>query len=115
MKQVCVVLLGLGLLLGLLAGPGWAAGSQVPEAVSIGVYINQIPELDVKTNTFLADFYLWLRWKGKIDPTHSFELMNAMDRTNLWKEAGFKDANGVDKPEQLPNGTRYQEFHIQIG
>ena len=103
------------LLWGLAALPAAAAArpATVPQAVSIGVYINQIPALDVKTNTFLADFYIWLRWKGKLDPTHSFEIMNAMDRTNLWKEASFRDASGQEKPEELPNGTRYQEYHMQ--
>ncbi len=40
-----------------------------PEEVHIGLFLHHVPELDLRTNSYLADFYLWFRWNGPLDPT----------------------------------------------
>jgi hypothetical protein len=44
------------------------------EKVYVGVYLNQIPEMNLKENHFTADFYVWFRYK-----TESFEPWKSCD------------------------------------
>ena len=37
-----------------------------PQAVMVGIYVNQITSIDIKNNNFLADFYLWFRWQDAL-------------------------------------------------
>jgi len=44
--------------------------------VEIGIYLLDLYDLDLKSGSFIGDFYLWLRWKDdELDPT-KFEFMN---------------------------------------
>src|SRR5262245_30141278 len=44
-----------------------------PERVTIGLFLDHVPVIDLHSNTYIADFYIWFRWKGDIDPTASYE------------------------------------------
>ncbi len=96
-----------------LAAEPTAAPSEGPEVVYVGTYIHHIPEIDLKANTYQADFYMWFRWKGPIDPTKSFEFMNVADLSALVKTPIYVDDQGNSQPEQLDDGSLYQQFHIQ--
>jgi hypothetical protein len=37
------------------------------------MYLNNIQDLDQVDNTFYADFFLWMRWRGEQNPTRTFE------------------------------------------
>ena len=37
-----------------------------PAKVVVGAYINDIQQLDFKSNNYAVDFYVWFRWKGAI-------------------------------------------------
>jgi hypothetical protein len=78
-----------------------------PEKVYVGIYLKEVPTIDLKANTYLADFYLWFRWKGDIDPTASFEFTNAVQAWDMMKTAVY------DQPDSLPDGSLYQVFHVQ--
>ncbi len=78
-----------------------------PQKVFVGIYLKEVPTIDLKSNTYMADFYLWFRWKGDIDPTESFELTNAVQAWDMLKAPIY------DAPETLDDGSRYQVFHIQ--
>jgi hypothetical protein len=84
-----------------------------PETVIVGAYLNQVASIDVKANTFLADFYLWFRWSGPIDPTLTFEMPNAIEPWSFSKEIVYKDGAGAPKAEVLPDGCMLQQLHIQ--
>ncbi|HVO30338.1 MAG TPA: hypothetical protein VMV18_06365, partial [bacterium] len=84
-----------------------------PEKVTVGVYLKQLPDIDVKTNTYTMDFYLWFRWKGDIDPTKSFEFVNGIEPNNTSKVAAYTDDSGNAKPDTLPDGSSYQTYHVQ--
>lgn len=44
--------------------------------VHVGVYVNQFKSIDIKTNTFVVDFWVWFRWKGDgINPLETFEVV----------------------------------------
>jgi hypothetical protein len=46
--------------------------------VTVGVYVNQMPMMSLKDNKFQWDFYIWFRWRGKLDkpPFETFEIVN---------------------------------------
>ena len=42
---------------------------EAPVKVVVGAYINDIQELDFKTNSYAIDLYVWFRWKGAASAT----------------------------------------------
>ncbi|MEO0126469.1 MAG: hypothetical protein ABIL44_01805 [candidate division WOR-3 bacterium] len=53
------------------------AQEQKPEQVYVGIYLNQITSISLKDNQFVADFYIWFRWKDKnLNPLESFDVVN---------------------------------------
>jgi hypothetical protein len=89
------------------------APSLSPQIVTVGVYLDHVPELDLKANSFVADFYLWFVWKGNIDPTQTVEFTNVLNPQELSKVPANVDSAGNSKPEILPDGRSYQSFHVQ--
>lgn len=48
-----------------------------PDEVLAGVYVSNIQSVSQATNSFDADFYVWLRWRNPdLDPTAGVEVMN---------------------------------------
>lgn len=80
------------------------AGSQ---QVKIGFYPVAIYDLDQASNTFYADAYVWLRWKGEIDPSSTIEF------TNMVEEWGKLMEPLMEEPKQLPDGSKYQQFRVE--
>ncbi len=89
-----------------------SAETTAPEKVLVGLYLQNIPEIDIKTNSFTAEFYLWFVWKGDIDPTLTYELTNAVNVTELTKVPIFVDKSGNSAPDLLPDGRHLQQFHV---
>jgi hypothetical protein len=52
------------------------AQSDAPQQTYVGIYINDIHGLDLKSSTYTVDFYIWFRWRGNLDPSN-FEFLNA--------------------------------------
>lgn len=84
-----------------------------PEEVFIGLYLHHVPELDVSSNSYLADFYLWFRWRGELDPTETFEFTNLVEGWDVMREALYVDDDDNPAPEELPDGYLYQVYHVQ--
>jgi len=102
-------LLGLGkkllLVLFLSASTLWA---QKQEKVTVGVYVNDVQKLDLKTHSYMMDAYIWFRWKNPdLDPSATFEFINSTESWGHMKTLDF------EKPIQLPNGEYYQVVRIQ--
>lgn len=86
----------------------------VPRPVYVGIYLNDVPELDLDTNRYLVDFYLWFRWQGDdIDPSSTFEFMNAVESWDQLHAPVYTDDDGNALAEDLGDGWRYQVFHVQ--
>lgn len=86
----------------------------VPRPVYVGIYLNSVPSLDLETNRYLVDFYLWFRWQGDdIDPSTTFEFMNAVESWDQLHAAVYTDDDGNALPDDLGDGWRYQVFHVQ--
>lgn len=63
--------------------------------------------LDMEEHSFYADFYIWFRWKGKIDPT-SFEFVNLIEK---WSKTSEVSGDGRDSV--LKDGSHYRIFRVE--
>lgn len=88
--------------------PAEAAAQEGPEQVTVGIYINDIQQLDLHTYTYMVDFYIWLRWRDpELDPAASIEFMNA---SQPWDALATQL---YDEPVPQPDGSLYQAIRYQ--
>jgi len=80
---------------------------KAPQKVYVGYYLNRVVNLDLKQNTYWMDFYIWFRWKGPLDPTESFEIMNGYEK---WGATQVAENESV---RVLPDGYKYKEMHME--
>lgn len=81
---------------------------QTPNEILVGAYINDIQQLDFKTNNYAIDLYVWFRWKAPdIDPSKTMEFMNRYTSGDNLREAL------MDEPEAMPDGSRYAIIRYQ--
>lgn len=76
------------------------------QQVYTGVYLMNLYNLDINEYSFYADFYLWFRWKGDIDPSN-IEFVNAVEK---W---GFTQNMFYEEPRLLPDGYYYNGMRIE--
>ena len=88
------------------------SASESLQTVTVGLYLQNIPEIDIKSNSFSAEFYLWFRWKGEVDPTLTYQLTNATTVSDLSQIPVYTDGSGAPKAEELPDGYKLQTFHV---
>ncbi|MEA2931850.1 MAG: hypothetical protein QOI56_635, partial [Actinomycetota bacterium] len=87
------------------------AGQGGPQVVKVGLFVENISNLDLQEGSFQADFYLWFVWKGDIDPTKTYELTNALP-LQLAAVAGSTTEDGTPVPDVQPDGN-HQVFHVK--
>lgn len=120
LRRFAVLFFGILLLLlhaptQVIAQQATASGTIVPaedvsptaQVVQVGMYVNTIYQLEVESSTYYMDAYLWLKWRGDIDPTATLEL------TNMVEEWGAQKAPLNEEPLTLPDGSRYQILKIE--
>jgi hypothetical protein len=79
-----------------------------PDQVIVGVYINDIQQLDLQTHSYAMDFYVWLRWTNPdINPAATLEYMNPFQ---LW---GHIPTPLYEEPQDLPDGSKYMAIRYQ--
>ncbi len=79
-----------------------------PEQVIVGAYINDIQQLDFKTNNYVIDLYVWFRWSSPdIDPSQSMEFMNRFASDDNLRE------QLTETPEKMPDGSFYSIIRYQ--
>lgn len=83
------------------------APSKTAQVVTLGFYPISVYALDISSSTYYIDTYLWMRWKGDIDPTTTLEF------TNMVEEWGKQQENLMEEPEQLPDGSNYQVMRVE--
>jgi len=89
----------------------WLLSLQVqaqPQQVKTGVYLMNLYDLNMDEHSFYADFYIWFKWKGRIDPTN-IEFVNAIEKWSMDK-ATF---DGDSTPVSLKTGEKYKMFRIE--
>lgn len=77
------------------------------EIVKIGFFAVNVYGVDPAASTFTFDGYVWLRWKGNINPTDTLEFVNAVDKSSLSKTYLY------DSPQTMPDGSKYQIMRIE--
>lgn len=78
------------------------APAPAPNAVTVGVFVNDIHELDFRTNTYSVDLYVWFRWRDStIDPAKTMEFMNRYMPTDHQRDVL------LDEPQKMPDGSFY--------
>jgi ABC-type branched-subunit amino acid transport system substrate-binding protein len=87
-------------------GDGYA---RIQQVVYIGIYLNEVPRLDIAAATFTADFYLWLRYTpaqdiGDQDPSR-------IDFPDL--VTGTFDPAQPVLERSLPDGSVYKLWHVR--
>jgi hypothetical protein len=118
--RLAAVLLALPLAL-LLCRDAWGApatGSQPPEEVMdaiaaspapdsptqvlVGAFINDIQQIDFKTNNYIIDLYVWFRWTNpELNPSKTMEFMNRFASDSNLRDDLF------DEPQKMPDGSLY--------
>ncbi len=79
-----------------------------PNEVTVGVYVNDIQQLDLQSHSYAMDFYVWLRWKNPdINPSATLEYMNPFQ---LW---GHISTPLYEAPQDLPDGSKYTAVRYQ--
>ncbi len=63
----------------LLSSPATAAP---PQQARVGVYLMNLYDLNMDEHSFYADFYIWFKWKGDIDPTE-IEFVNSIEKWSM--------------------------------
>lgn len=91
-----------------VTAPAPARADGGPEKVTIGVYVNDVQDITLASNSFIADIYLWLRWRDpKLDPVASIEAMNPYGGDGVKLEKLF------ERPQDMPDGSKYMAFRGQ--
>lgn len=97
LRLVCFMVAILG------AAPVWAQ-----EQVYVGVYVNDLPHVDLATNSYTLDAFVWFRWQDpSLNPAASMEFMNPFEGWGSSAKAVF------DAPQQLDDGSYYQSVRYQ--
>ena len=86
-------------------GDGYA---RIQQVVYTGIYLNDVPRLDIANANFTADFYLWLRYApagdiGGQDPS----------RIDFPELAGSFDWRTPALERSLPDGSIYKLWHVR--
>lgn len=85
-----------------------AAAPAGPREVVVGVYVNDIQQLDLQTHSYVMDFYVWLRWTDPdANPSATLEYMNPYQ---LW---GHIPTPLYEEPQDLPDGSKYMAIRYQ--
>jgi len=85
-----------------------APAPATPGEVVVGAYINDIQQLDFKTNNYAVDLYVWFRWKAPdLDPSKTMEFMNRYASDDNQRDELY------DKPLPMPDGSLYAIIRYQ--
>ncbi|CAM8648481.1 LGIC_ECD_bact domain containing protein [Candidatus Methylacidiphilaceae bacterium] len=77
------------------------------QIVKIGFYPVSVHQLNIAANTYYIDTYVWLRWKGAIDPTKTIEFVNMVEDWNHEQSILYT------KPKTEKDGTTYQIMRVE--
>lgn len=95
-------------MLALLLCANYAFAQAQPEQVRTGIYLANLYGLNLEEHSFYADFYIWFKWRGEIDPTN-IEFVNSIEKWSM-NNAAF---DGDSTPVVLKDGTKYRIFRIE--
>ncbi|MFN3452419.1 MAG: hypothetical protein ACK4ZE_09710 [Sphingorhabdus sp.] len=77
------------------------------QMVKVGFYPISVYQLDMSSNTYYVDMYVWFRWKGDINPIETLEF------TNMVEEWGKQQEALLETPKVLADGSKYQIVRVE--
>ena len=83
------------------------ASAKKPQEARVGVYLMNLYDLNMDEHSFYADFYIWFKWKGDIDPTE-IEFVNSIEKWSMAREQSGDSSN-----MKLKDGTNYRIFRVE--
>ena len=92
-----------------LTGKLTPLGTPNPSAqrVTVGLYVINVYDINLSSQTYYLTGYVWMRWQGENDPTGSLDFTNAVEEVVLVRK------NLYEKPLVLEDGSYYQAMRIQ--
>lgn len=85
-----------------------SADATGPAKVYVGIYLANIQTVNLETNSFDADFYLWMRWADPaLEPHKNVEIMNLFQSWSLIATPTY------DEPVVEPDGMLYYVIRYQ--
>ena len=112
-RMLLALIAALSLPLGL---PASAHADTGPDKVTVGVFINDLQDIDLSSENFTADLYLWMRWKNpNINPSATLESMNSEGTQNTTSSpsGGLSGEPLFDAPVGMPDGSKYMVLRYQ--
>jgi hypothetical protein len=89
------------------------AGVQI---VRVGIEPTEVYGINLADGTWRANFYIWWRWRGDLDPsTTTYFTNNADAAVGQSIKYAYTDAEGKPKPLIQANGEKYQYAYIRMG
>lgn len=85
--------------------------SQVGSAqkVYMGIQLLDISQIHPADSTWNANFYLWMRWSGDIDPTTDWQIINpGFPAMYITKTYSYTNEKGLPEPFIMASGEKYQ-------
>jgi hypothetical protein len=80
---------------------------RLAEVVELGIYPLSINALDMERNSYFVDFYLWIKWKGDINPLDNLRFVNMVDEWSTIKTSPTVNHLTLD------DGTKYQIMRVE--
>ena len=85
------------------------------ELVHIGIEPSEIYGIDIAQGTWCANFSMWWRWYGDLDPSTTTYFTNNADATHGQSvKYSYKDSQGKPKPITLSDGDQYQSAFVRM-
>lgn len=77
--------------------------------IIVGAYVNDIHEVNLKSNSYPADLYIWFRWSDQnLSPIETFEFMNLYDPEAHIESTGYETPQVMETDGSLYNYIRHQ-------
>ena len=76
------------------------------QKVLTGIQLMNIYDLDINKHSFYADFYLWFKWKGDINPI-DIEFINSIEKWGSTRRVFYEPA------KLLPDGYFYNGMRVE--
>lgn len=79
-----------------------------PATVHVGAYVDNIQVVNLATNSFDADLYVWLRWRDPdLEPQDGLQIMN------LFQSWSLVSTPSSTEPQRLEDGSYYYRVRYQ--
>ena len=82
------------------------ATTKQPQLVYTGVYLMNVYDLNLNEYSYYADFYIWFKWKGELDPM-DIEFVNSVEKWSITQTAFY------DTLQVLSDGYNYNGYRVE--